>query len=99
MYWDQAYPNIRDVDANVESAASADYRVVDTFVLPAENWWTDLYRPLERRLVVLREKYVAQAEALAEIEEAEREIDMFRTYSDSYGYVFYIMRKTESLSK
>lgn len=92
-FWNSCYPAITDVGTNRRTAEEAGYAVLGTFPLPAESWWTDLYRPLEPRLRALRKKYAADPAALTEISEAEREIEVFRKFSDAYGYEFYILRK------
>ena len=38
-------------------------------------------------------KYTNNKEALTVIEEEENEIELYRKYSDYYGYEFYIMQK------
>jgi hypothetical protein len=52
-----------------------------------------LYDPLARKLPALRRKYATDSAALAEIQETEREIEMFRKYSDAYGYEFYVLQR------
>jgi ubiquinone/menaquinone biosynthesis C-methylase UbiE len=93
-YWRQENVQINDVATNVKSAESARYQVIETFELPSESWWPQLYTPLGPRLAELRVKYAGNAKALAEVEFGEREIEMFRKYSDYYGYVFYVMQKS-----
>ena len=41
---------------------------------------------------MLREKYRANIEAMSVLEMEQKEIDLFRKYSNYYGYVFYVMR-------
>ncbi len=66
---------------------------MDGFVLPVADWWNNYYGPAERRVEELREKYAGDGEVLASLDEAQREHDLFRAYHDTYGYVFYVMRK------
>ena len=61
-------------------------------MLPESAWWDDYYGPLESRIELLREKYKADKEALSILDEEEMEIEMYRNYSDSYGYAFFIMK-------
>ncbi len=46
---------------------------------------------MEHRIAALRKQYQDDAEALAILDEEQREIDLYRKFSPSYGYVFYIM--------
>lgn len=82
---------IADRLKNVEDCG---FENVAHFILPQSAWWNDYYTPIERRLSELREKYRTDAAALTEIGEAQKEIDLYRLYSDFYGYVFFIARKT-----
>ena len=94
-FWHAAYPAITTVDENVKIVAECGYENLAHFVLPESAWWDDYYTPMEKRLASLREKYADDAFALARIAESQQEIDMYRRYSGSYGYVFYVMRKAD----
>jgi SAM-dependent methyltransferase len=92
-FWQTEYPAMKTVEENLDLVRTAGYRVGGHFTLPDESWTASYYIPMEKRLVGLREKYQGQPEALAAIEENQREIEMFRKYSAWYGYVFYVMQK------
>jgi hypothetical protein len=91
-FWAQHYPGMGTVESNCKVIAHSGYVNVDGFVLPDKDWW-NYYGPAEQRVEELREKYTDDAEVLATLDEAQREHDLFRAYHDSYGYVFYVMRK------
>jgi len=92
-FWAEAYPAMQDAQQNLASAERAGYAPVGHFVLPSEDWWTDYYTPIEARLPALREKYAGNPEALAQLDDCERESEIHRRYSASYGYVFYLLRR------
>ncbi|MBW2412428.1 MAG: class I SAM-dependent methyltransferase [Deltaproteobacteria bacterium] len=92
-FWDEAYPALQDQDGNISIIQGAGYKVIDHFVLPPEAWWDNYYVHIENKLALLKTKYQNDAEALEVIAMEELEIDVFRKYSDYYGYVFYIMQK------
>jgi len=92
-YWARGYPGMGSIERNCQVIAEAGYVSMDGFVLPVQDWWNNYYDPSERRVEELREKYPDNPEALALFDEASREHDMFRAYHDTYGYVFYVMRK------
>lgn len=95
QFWEKEYPEIAGIDENIHNIKNAGYEPVDHFMLPSESWWDNYYTPLERRVSGMREKYPENAAALAEIEAIELEINIFRKYSDFYGYVFYIKENYE----
>jgi ubiquinone/menaquinone biosynthesis C-methylase UbiE len=91
-FWDSCYPAITQTRNNVRMAEEAGYTVVGTFPLPAEGWF-EFNRPLGPKLALMRKKYAGDAAALAEIAFNEMEIEIFRKYSDAYGYTFFVLRK------
>jgi ubiquinone/menaquinone biosynthesis C-methylase UbiE len=91
-YMTQCYPPIKTIEENVEIARKSGYLLVNSFVLPIKSWWDNYYGPIEAKLPVLKARYGSDEEALQVIAMQEMEIDMFRKYSDYYGYVFYIMQ-------
>ncbi len=90
-FWNDGYPAMATVDENSRRAHAVGLEVLDTFALPALAWWNDYYTPLLERIERLRPMADARLGAL--LEETEREIDLFRRHGDSYGYVFYLLRK------
>jgi ubiquinone/menaquinone biosynthesis C-methylase UbiE len=91
-FWESEYPAIRAIDVNLERIRRAGYRDVGHFILPPSSWWDDYYTPLEGRVAALRKKYRGDEEASRQLDEHEREIDMYRKYVDCYSYVFYVMQ-------
>jgi len=87
------YPPMADVDTNLAAIKDCRYKVLRHFALPESAWWEPYYRPLEDRLRLFREKYAAASEKLEVIESVQVEIDIYRTYSSYYGYVFYLMQR------
>lgn len=91
-FWKKNYPTITTVDENLKIAEATGYKVVGHFTLPEAGWWDDYYLPEEKNLKRLREKYKDDLEAMARINSTQEEIDLYREYSDSYGYVFYVLK-------
>ena len=94
QYFKQVYPPIKTIDDNLEIIKKAGYKVINHFVLPKESWWTHYYIPIEAKLPTLKQKYKGAKEAAAFLASQELEIEMYRKYSDYYGYGFFIMQKT-----
>ena len=91
-YMAQVYPVIKTIEENIEIAQNSGYRMVGSFVLPAKSWWDNYYTPIEMKLPSLKTRYIDDEDVLHVIALAETEMDMFRNYSDYYGYVFYVMQ-------
>ncbi len=89
-FWQNVYPEIADENENSKHARAAGFEVVGIHRLPSEAWWTNYYEPLDERMKTLRP---AADPAMQEvIEETEVEIELFRKYSDIYGYSFYLLK-------
>ena len=92
IFFDEEYPDMLDIETNLKVITRSGYDIVDHFTLPEHAWWNDYYHPLEDRIDRLKEKYKDNEEALQCLECECVEIDLYRKYSDTYGYVFYVMR-------
>ncbi len=88
-----AYPGMASLAENVHRIEAEGFKVFDHFALPADDWWKEYYSPLQRRIAELRESGPDEFLA-AVLEETEREIDVYARHGDSYGYVFYLARKS-----
>ncbi|WGM89063.1 MAG: class I SAM-dependent methyltransferase [Candidatus Bathyarchaeum tardum] len=92
-FMDMLYPAIKTVEDNLEVAKRIGYDIVNSFVLPQKSWWDNYYNWIEAKLPALKTKYKDNKEVMEHINCEETEIEMFRKYSDYYGYVFYILQK------
>jgi len=97
-FWSRNYPAMATIASNCSMAQGAGYEVLHHFTIPERDWWTDYYGPLEMKMRALRLKYADKRDALAFLDEEQKEIDLFREHSPCYGYVFYLLRKESSPS-
>ncbi len=91
-FMEEGYPAIKTIKENLEIARKCGYRVVSYFILPEKSWWTNYYTPLEAKIASLKSKYKDDKEAMNVLSFHELEIEVYRKYSDYFGYVFYIMQ-------
>lgn len=92
-FWKDGYPAMRTIDQNLEALTKAGYNIIDSFALPESAWWENYYNPMEKRISELAQKYKNtnnNSEALQVLTMERQEIDLYRRYSEYYGYVFYI---------
>jgi len=92
-YWATNYPQMQSIDANVRVASQAGFVEARTFILPVADWWMNYYGPAEARMHEVRRRHAEDPKAISILDEIAREYDLFRKYSEVYGYVFYITRK------
>ncbi len=92
-YFQQLCPNIPDIASVLESLPAIGCEIINHFTLPEETWLDHFYIPLENRLRELRSKYADETDKIALIESVEKEIYLYRKYSEYYGYEFFIMKR------
>jgi hypothetical protein len=90
-FWQAAYPEMKSIDENLATIGACGYAPLGHFTLPLSDWWS-YYDHLEPSYLALREKYADRPEALAALESQRAEQDVYRAYSDAYGYEFYLAR-------
>jgi putative acetyltransferase len=86
---------MRSVAENIMSAEQLGYACVDRFTLPLPCWWDEYYEPLLRNIERLRAEAEHDDMLAAAIANASSEIDLFRRRNQEYGYVFYLLQKSE----
>ena len=91
-FMEEGYPAIKTINENLEIARKCRYRVISYFILPEKSWWTNYYKPMETKISSLKSKYRDDEEAMNVLVSHELEIEMYRKYSEYYGYVFYILQ-------
>lgn len=95
-FWEAAYPNMKTVGENIEIAQNCGFDMVNHFSLPKSGWLDDYYTPMEKRASMLLEKYSNKQEVIDQLRSLMIEVEMYKKYSDCYGYEFYIMKSTSA---
>jgi len=94
MYAEMECSGPKGIDENTETANKLGFHVLNSFTIPKKDWWDNYYSPIEAKLPSLKAKYRDDSEALQFFDSHfEMEIEMYRKYSDYYGYVFYVLQK------
>jgi ubiquinone/menaquinone biosynthesis C-methylase UbiE len=92
-YWMKCYSGIMTIDENIKVISRCGYSLIGYFTLPEDAWWAEYYGPLEERIRALKQKYKNDVQAQNVLNEEQDEIEMYKTYSQWYGYVFYVMQR------
>lgn len=93
QFWDEGYPDIKDVKSNIALIQNEGFELLTHFTLSKSSWIDTYYAPMEKRINELKKKYYDNKIALQVFEECEKEIRIYHTYSDYFGYEFFIMQK------
>lgn len=92
-WWEEEYPELRDVKALRKAVAGRGYRLLGDFPLPEEAWWDDYYKPMARRIERLTANYKSDPIAMSVLEECQVEIDHYRECSEYYSYLFMVLER------
>ena len=87
-FWADGYPGLTTVESNLSTLTEQGYEPQFHFTLPQADWWA-FYEPLERRLEEIKTDNPS-ADLQGFVEMLEREISLFRSFPDAFGYVFFI---------
>lgn len=89
QYWHSIYPQMAREKENIALAEASNFRVINTYRLPSDSWWENYYNPLQKNIA----KFSSDSNPMTQlvINETKSEMDLFREYSDFYGYTFYVM--------
>lgn len=91
-FWQVGYPEMRHTDHLLQWIPQCGYQVMHHFLLPEQAWW-NYYLPLEKRIEELYFIHKQDPEMLSALESERQEIEMYRKYSDFYGYSFFVLQK------
>ena len=93
-FWNEAYPEIDTIANKVQQLKDAGYHDVNTFVLPKECWIDNFYLPQREAQRLFLERYPDNKTAAELVANQRREAELYSRYSDYYGYVFYVARRS-----
>lgn len=91
-FWKQ-YSEIDTVENKLQVIDRLGYKTEGHFVLPQKAWTDEYYDPMEDLLAEKAKEWAAVPEALAVVDEARNEIEIYRKYADYFGYAFFVMSR------
>jgi len=94
-WWHAEYPAIMETRGNLAVIEPCGYRIVDHFTLPTEAWNENYYHHMKRSMDAMLKRHGNSPDARAVHEMFAEEIRMYETYLDHYGYVFFLMQRTD----
>jgi SAM-dependent methyltransferase len=91
-FFRSGYPDMQSVPQNIAVAEEAGYKLFNTYTLPKEAWVEGYYDVLEPRAKSLVNHSDIAVRDFAV--ETLNEIETFKISEDSYGYVFYVLQRS-----
>jgi ubiquinone/menaquinone biosynthesis C-methylase UbiE len=93
QYFEKEYPDIKAVKDNIDLIQNERFHLISNFTLPKSSWLDSFYLPMEEELTRLNKKYQSNEIALGIFEEMKNEINLYKKFSDFYGYEFFIIQR------
>jgi SAM-dependent methyltransferase len=91
-FFRSGYPEMQSVEQSIQTAEEWGYELFNTYTLPKETWVKDYYDILEPRAkLLLNHSDVALRDFAVE---TLKEIETFKISEDSYGYVFFVLQRS-----
>lgn len=91
-FLDPMCPGMKSEPGTKEMIQDAGYSVISMFRLPDSGWWDHYYTPLTKRIPFLKELYANNSDAQMIISGLEQEMEMYRKYSNEFGYTFFVLK-------
>ncbi len=92
-FWKDEYPQIINISTNINIIKEERFDLLSHFTLPKSSWLNNFYNPMEIELEKLLSKYKDNSTATEIYTTIKEEINIYRKYSDYFGYEFFIMQK------
>jgi SAM-dependent methyltransferase len=93
QYFEKEYPDIKPVKDKIDLIQKERFHLITNFTLPESSWLDCFYLPMEEELTRLIKKYKSNKIALGIFEEMKNEINLYKKFSDFYGYEFFVMQR------
>jgi len=96
QFWASHYPAMKCARDTEKLIQQEGYSLIHRFTLPESDWWTHYYTLLEERVARLRQRQPMDVLMKECLDQAQQEIDLYRKYSEYYGYMFFVMQRSDS---
>lgn len=94
-YFHHLYPDLKSIPTVQHLAEASGYKMIQVFKIPESAWWDDYYTPMLAQIQTLKVKNAGIAEAEVVYTNCEREAHMFKKYSKTYGYAFFVLQRID----
>ena len=92
-FWMAHYPEIDTIPNKVAQMQHAGYVPVATFILPEHCWTEHFFAPCRKMQEAFLSKHAGNRTVKELIANQRHEMELYQTYKEFYGYVFYIGKK------
>ena len=84
-----------DVNEKLGQIPEFGYELLGYFLLSKETWWVEYFAPLEKLITEAQTKYFNDLQVLEEVQQTQRELDMFNNNPERNSSVYFVMKKEQ----
>jgi ubiquinone/menaquinone biosynthesis C-methylase UbiE len=82
-----------NIEEKIEQISKCGYKLLGYFVLSQNTWWAEYFAPLEKLVAKYQRSYTDDPQALEELNQARRELEMFRNNPERNNSVYFVIQK------
>jgi len=82
-----------NVEKKLEQISKCGYKLLGYFILSEDTWWTEYFAPLEKLIAKSQTSYPDDPHALEELNQARRELEMFKNNPERNNSVYFVIQK------
>lgn len=82
-----------NVEEKLEQISKCCYKLLGYFILSEDTWWTEYFAPLEKLIAKSQTSYTDGPQALEELNQAQRELEMFKNNPERNSSVCFVIQK------
>jgi ubiquinone/menaquinone biosynthesis C-methylase UbiE len=81
------------VEEKLEHISKCGYKLLGYSILTENTWWTEYFAPLQKLTAVSQISYTDDPQAVEELNQARRELEMFRNNPERSSSVYFVIQK------
>jgi len=82
-----------NVDEKLERISNCGYKILGYFILSQDTWQAEYFAPLEKLVAKSQASHTDDLQALEELNQARRELEMFRKNPERNNSVYFVIQK------
>ena len=81
------------VEEKLEQISQCGYKLLGYFILREDTWRTEYFAPLEKSIAESQTSYTDDPQALEELNQARRELEMFKNNPERNSSAYFVMQR------
>ena len=82
-----------NAEEKLQQISKCGYKLLGYFILSEDTWWTEYFAPLGKLVARSQTTYADDPQKLEELNQAGRELEMFKSKPERNNSVYFVMQK------